>query len=283
MGSRPCPTGIPGLSLFVTELASGNGSGNFDPGLLSGFTQATYLAAEVIQAAVLNISQVDVFALQSDYPGSWFDPTGLAHPVETLYTQVFPSLGNQLYATHLNVTANGEYAATFSNSTGPGVSLLVVNANTSVELALSLNQSGVPWSGAASADLWTPSTPLPLHLTFTSPSTSILTVPPEGILLVRDSGEATPLLVPTLRAASPGIEFRPYGPLTVTKVSVPLMPGTLRMRWTTTSSASLMCSAWILTMRSNGPVTASTSTTDGIPRTRRITSSRRLTSVSTSR
>ena len=109
----------PGLPLFGTELASGNGSGNFDPGLLSGFTQATYLAAEVIQAAVLNISQVDVFALQSDYPGSWFDPTGLAHPVETLYTQVFPSLGNQLYATHLNVTANGEYAATFSNSARP--------------------------------------------------------------------------------------------------------------------------------------------------------------------
>ena len=264
------------LRLFVTELGSVNGTGNYAADVLNGPAQASYLAAQVIQAAEVNITQLDSYALESSYPAAWFDPSGNPRPVGVLYDAFLSQLGMDVYATHCAGGPPGVLAAAFSRPTGGGVSLLVVDANASSGLDLSPSVAGLSWSGSASVTVWGPAGAAPVRAD--AMLRSGLAVPAGGVLLVTDAGAVAAALGPSVPTRT-GL----YAPLTVTSVSVPLIPGILRIRWTTVSSASLMCSAWSFTMRSKGPVTASTSTTLGTWRMRRMTSSSRPTSVSTKR
>jgi hypothetical protein len=86
-----CPS-CHGLQLFVTELGEGTGGGSYD-GFMAGAPGVTYLAAELAQGIEANLSNLDVFALQSTYPASLFASNGAATPTGSLYETALRALG----------------------------------------------------------------------------------------------------------------------------------------------------------------------------------------------
>ncbi|MGI0132439.1 MAG: hypothetical protein ACREDK_05035 [Thermoplasmata archaeon] len=185
-----CPA-CSNLSLWVTELGSANASAPFAPGLLNGSVQAVYIAAEIVQAVELGVPQVDEFALASATWSSWFDATGSPRPVGSLYTGVLGALGTGVYPTHFTGDLGGVYAAALSTPTGGGVAVLIVNANASSALDLSLVVPGLRWSPEAFLLPWNSSAAAPANATRGVPDHVV--IPAASILLVDDPG-ATPAL-----------------------------------------------------------------------------------------
>jgi hypothetical protein len=285
------PPSCPTPTILVTELGSGTGNGPY-ASQMSGFEEVPFIAAELIQGLWSNVSNADLFAYQSAYDGSFVNPSnGAVRPVQSLYDTFLPQLPSQLLNSTADPAVPGLFQGAFIDPTGSRLSLWVVNtASTNVRLHWT-----IPGSAAGAVPTMT-TTWFPGSLTPTKGLGDLagpitVTLPPEGMVLWQVAGS----LVPASAIVLPQGPVRPsVGPaslggisaqalLTATSVSVPLMPGIRRMRVTTISSASLTWAAWIFTIMSKGPVTASTSTTWGTWRTRFRTSSSRPTSVSTSR
>jgi hypothetical protein len=244
------------------------------------------------------VSSTELFAYESSYPGSFVNTTtGSSNPIAMLYSDFLPELPARRVACSVTQPIFGLYELAGENPNGANVTVLIVNTNPdAVRLNWTFGSAlGIPLpGGAASSIRWAPNESAPTPSASTVPAFLQVTIPSGGLWLWHEGsglGTFAAFHGPPGRGALPTrpggesssvAELQP-GVLTATRVSVPLMPGTRRTRWSTMSRASLTCPAWIFTMRSKGPVTASTSTTWGICRTRLRTSSRRPTSVSTSR
>jgi hypothetical protein len=286
---KSCPK-----SILLDELGSGTQGGPFDA-WMGGYSEVPYIAAELIQALALNVSSTELFAYESSYPGSFVNATsGASNPIGMLYSQFFEGFPPREVNCSASGAVRGLYELAGGNPDGTNLSVLVVNTNPdTVQFNWSF-KSRPPPGGSFSTLRWGPNQAAPSTSTGTVPVTLAVTVPSGGVWLWR---EGTGLAVAAtaegfhgprgMHAPIPMLRGPPRadqtGVFTATRVSVPLMPGTRRTRWSTMSRASLTWPAWIFTMRSKGPVTASTSTTWGICRTRLRTSSRRPTSVSTNR
>jgi hypothetical protein len=252
---------------------------------MGGFPEVPYIASELVQGLEAGATSAELFAYEASYNGSFETPDPpVLHPIAGLYSSLLNDLGTLRY----NVTsspglAGVELLATNGSAAGPH-ELLVVNP-TADQLDLTFNGSGDPFgSGGVAETSWAQGSPLTNRSwpTPLSGGSATVEVPPYGVARLFASngalGAATVRIGPAAPLGDPG-----QGLLTVTRVSVPLMPGIRLIRWTTMSSASFTWPAWIFTMRSNGPVTASTSTTWGTCRTFFRTSSRRPISASTRR
>lgn len=282
-----CPACGP-PNLLVTELGSGNGTTPYQAAM-AGFPEVSYVTAELLEGLEANLTSLELFAYEADYNGSFVTPSPPAtHPVRVLYDNFLPwlDLGPPLpqqagpvsvYPLATQPAVPGLFALlTSDGSPHPYTLVLVDTSPDQVELTLHL---GLPFAGAGVVRNWSAGEAAPAPPGSGAYGGSTVTLQPQEVAELWSGPPSQPDAVPKDRPG-PGTA---QAPLTVTRVSVPLMPGMRRILWTTTSSASLTCPAWIFTMRSKGPVTASTSTTWGTCRTFRRTSSSLPISASTRR
>lgn len=284
------PAAIATFAIFADEVGSGT-TGSPYAAFESGYPEVPYVATEILQALGRNLTGFALFAYESGYPGSYLNAsTGTPRPIASLYTTFLPLLPTRFLAYNLTPAIPGVRVVAADDVGGADFTLFVVSTDNA---SLTLNWT-TPFVLPVQMDVasWDPQAAAPTVRNETIPPTDYVTIPPYGMWMGRVAPGTTVRADrpdpahPVPRSAAPSLgrlENAYAGPFTVTRVSVPLMPGMRRTRWRTMSRASLTCPAWIFTMRSNGPVTASTSTTWGICRTRRRTSSRRPISVSTSR
>jgi hypothetical protein len=177
-----CPTCAP-IALLVDELGSGTtDAGNWTP-FMDSYPEVPYVTAELVQAMYDNVSSVELFALNSSYPGSLFSGTGAAHPVDALYTSVLPHFEPMLLNRTLTNALPGTYVAASDSPNDSSVTLLAANAN--VSASVQLNVSGLGFTGNATYTEWSwNNTTSSVHSSTAHGPDSAWTLPPQGILLV---------------------------------------------------------------------------------------------------
>jgi hypothetical protein len=175
------------LPLFVDEYNAENE--RWSSVYQSSYPDVPFLAASLIQAVDLNLSQFALFDLEDPTPGlAGSDMVGTNDsPRWTywLYADFFENLPmSSVYRLSLNTTVNGTYGELFNG--GNRSRALFVNTNTTTALNLTLNQSGVPCVPIGNATAWGQNESEPVTLNSTNLTGSV-TIPPEGLLLLRCS------------------------------------------------------------------------------------------------
>ncbi|MFZ0892780.1 MAG: hypothetical protein WB778_00765 [Thermoplasmata archaeon] len=178
-----CPSCGP-IPIFVTEFGSGNGGGMWD-GYMKTYPNVPYISASLIQGITLGVSNIDLFAFQSTYPGSLYNPAGAASPIGELYEQVLPQLGNQYVPTSLSAPIQGIYAAATLGDQGSEAALLVVNANATVPVTIPVASAGFPQGGPAEETVWNQSASDPTTWSAPNGIGPTLTLQPASLALVR--------------------------------------------------------------------------------------------------
>ncbi len=187
-----CPTCGP-IPIFVTESNAGISGGIWDT-YMANYPEVPYMAAQIVQAIHTGVVNLDLFSFEGSYPGSLFTGTGVAQPIYTFYSGVLPHLGTVALPTSLRTPEEGAYAQATLSADGSAAALLIVNANASTTLTVSLAGSGFPSGGPAGLWAWNTSSIAPAFWTDPGGAPAALTVPPEGVLLVRSptTGSSTP-------------------------------------------------------------------------------------------
>jgi hypothetical protein len=189
-----------GVRLFVTEMNSGSVSGlpasSPEVQFVSGYPDVPYIAAQTIQAMALNLTNMDLYALESTYAGSLINGTdGSLRPLYQLYAGLLPHVDDDLVATQLNGAPGGLYAIAAENPATTNMTLLVANANPSASAVLDLAGSGFFAGGAGGAWTLDSSSPLPVRTEWAANAPSAWTVPPLGVALLVGS---VPVAMPGL-------------------------------------------------------------------------------------
>ncbi|MCI4361129.1 MAG: hypothetical protein L3J91_05450, partial [Thermoplasmata archaeon] len=142
-----------GIQLLVTELGTGTAGGPFSA-IMAGFSSVPFIAAEIAQAIQLQVPNVDLFAFQSSYSSSLLNTTGVPTGMDRLYSQVFSQLQSRTLNFSLSRTVPDVYVVPTVNAARTTYTLLVVNANTSLPIRLSVAGLGFPLLNAGSDWLW---------------------------------------------------------------------------------------------------------------------------------
>ena len=203
------------IDLVASELGSGTAGGPFNT-WMDGYAVVPYLAEEFEQAIALNLTNVDVFALQSSYGGSLLTPTGNATNATTLYHEMLSRLLPRFVPSTLSVSANGVSALVTRNVATTSFAILVVNTNLTANATLALNArnqtlvTGARWT-------WNATSSGPLLLSWVGAVPPLLHLGPESVALIllnesittshatlwNLAGGVPPgLAIPTLSAAS---------------------------------------------------------------------------------
>jgi PKD domain-containing protein len=170
------------LPLFVNEYNAGPG---WSPSNFGGtYSNAVFLAASVVQALRANVTQLTVFNLQSESRSGFgyalLDSHGVVGPNGELFSGVLRHLATgTVYSNDVRSSVSNVWSVATEN--GSTQSLLIVNANLTHTIALSL---GVSWLAGVAGTVyqWDPG-----HAQPRASGGTILTaysVPPEGILLI---------------------------------------------------------------------------------------------------
>jgi hypothetical protein len=173
------------LPLFVDEY-NGFIVQNMDP-VMGTYAGAVYIAASIVQALELNLSQFEYFSLQD---------LGLMAPYSLIDSGDTPApsyYDYSVFARHLflptvasatvSTSVGGIFAALTEQSTHR--SFFLVNTNTSHGVSVGLAGSGFPLGGGGTDWSWNPALVAPKSATYApGPLPSTYWVPPEGILLV---------------------------------------------------------------------------------------------------
>jgi len=179
---KACPTCSP-IQLFVDELGSGTGNnGGWTP-FMKSYSEVPYITAELIQAMNDSVSNVDVFALNSSYPGSLFNGTGVARPVDSLYTQILPHFQPNLLEYNVTDRVSEAYLAASESPNGSSITLLAANANATSPVQFNVSGPGFPVTSTYTTWSWNNSTPEVQSSTAAGPDRD-WTLPPQGTLLV---------------------------------------------------------------------------------------------------
>ncbi|MCI4366368.1 MAG: hypothetical protein L3K08_01305 [Thermoplasmata archaeon] len=192
---KACPNCTNPIPVIVTELGSGNGGRGFDA-FMKSYRDVPYIATELLQAMTLNVTNVDLFALEGTYPGSILGPNSALTPIGTFYSAFADRLGFGVLPTveardipgfHLVVTtgrSTGEY------------NLLAVNTNVTTSQSLSLSGSGFPL-GPGVVVGWNATSPAPRTISYATGIPTNFTIPPGGIVLIG--------ALPVLGRVTPGL------------------------------------------------------------------------------
>ncbi|MFZ1023911.1 MAG: hypothetical protein WAN87_07235 [Thermoplasmata archaeon] len=178
-----CPSCGP-IPIFVTEFGSGNGGGTWD-GYMKTYPDVPYMAASLIQGITLSVSNIDLFAFQSTYPGSLYNPAGVESPVGELYEEVLPQLGSLYVPTSLSAPIQGIYAAATLGDDGSEAALLIVNANATSSVTIPIGSAGFPQGGPAQETVWNQSASGPTSWGAPNGVGPSLILPPASLALVR--------------------------------------------------------------------------------------------------
>lgn len=177
--------GCGSIPILVTELGASGSSTSFD-GFMAGFPNVPYIATELIQGMVLNLSSLDDFAFQNSYPGSWFAPNGTAAPTYSLYCSILPAIGGEFVPIGLAPSLAGLSVALTKGTANGFESLLVANTNLTSVRVLNLSELALP-SGAAELTWWNSSSGTPVSQgAARSPNT--FAIAPESVGLLSVSG-----------------------------------------------------------------------------------------------
>ncbi len=185
---KACPS-CTALQVLSDETSSATSGANYSTEL-AGEAQAAYMMAETIQGLRLNLSNLDYFAYESTYPGSWFSNSSPSseRPVFPLYSVFFPNSSfGQTLGTSLSPSAGTLFTVVERNGSQSGhtETLLAANANTGTTFVVSLKGSGFPVSRAATVYEWDPSSSQPKVTAYPAGSLPVsFTLAPEGLLEV---------------------------------------------------------------------------------------------------
>ncbi|MGA8664863.1 MAG: hypothetical protein WB809_07355 [Thermoplasmata archaeon] len=104
------------VPVYVTEVGSSLSHWNYSQYGL-GFPGALDLAAQIVQSISLNLTNLDLYAAVLNTTNSWFPPSSLIpRPDYTLYSEVLPHLGTEVYPTTLLPPNSSLYFGNESNS-----------------------------------------------------------------------------------------------------------------------------------------------------------------------
>jgi hypothetical protein len=174
------------IALLATELGSGTSGGPYAT-YMSGFEVVPFLAAEVVQAAELKLTQIDLFAFESTYAGSILNGTGQPTAVATLYQSFLAPLRPQVLASNLTDPAKGIYVLPTRSAAGAYASILVANTNVSTPFVFQvLTPGGLPVS--ATFSVWTAGRTVPAVSTTSVADGVTYRVGPEGVALLEVGG-----------------------------------------------------------------------------------------------
>ena len=180
--SAACPT-CRGIQLFITEMGSTttgspyakySGSANVVP----------YLAAEIAQAMLNSVDNVDLFAFQATYNGSLLNDTAVPSKLFTVYRTMLTELQPSILNFSLSSQPLHFLVVPARDATGHTFSLFVVNANASYTGQLDLRHSGFPLLGPGTAWSWDITSPTPSSVSWLVTAPAVWTVPPRGILVL---------------------------------------------------------------------------------------------------
>jgi hypothetical protein len=169
------------ITLLATELGSGTAGGAYST-WMGNFAVVPYLASEVVDALALNLTNVDLFALESSYDGSILDQNGTPTSVSTLYQTFFAPLQPVLLSAQVATTVGGFSTAVTRNVAGSMFAVLAVNTNTSSSVGLTVRTT--PGSTAGTLWVWNASLAAPKATTWASGLPPTVRVGPESVVLV---------------------------------------------------------------------------------------------------
>jgi hypothetical protein len=202
------------IGVFVTEINAAE-VGSYE-NLLEGYVGTLYLAAETTQALALHVANLDWFAYDSHYQGSWS-----RHPMHWqmqyyLFSDVLTQLKSSVLPTAISGPSTLYGIATYDKS---GLALLLVNVAASSPVSVNIASAGFVLGRAGAVEYsWADGAKLPsksslsLSDTVKVPAMSIvlLTVPAAGMKSPLPTGnEATALVVSSSDPAThlvPGLD-----------------------------------------------------------------------------
>ncbi len=169
------------LPLLVDELGSVTGSPY--PSYAGGYDAVPYVAAELAEALEEGVRGTALWALQSTYPGSWFNSGGSAAPTFSLYSTLLAHLPAETYRTDALPSPEGLFAiAGYTPSAlGGNSSILLVNTNTTTALRVNLTVAGFPMVAGSEGWNWTPGASSPTGPRALAVGTTSVLLPPLGV------------------------------------------------------------------------------------------------------
>jgi hypothetical protein len=178
-----CPT-CTNLSLFITELGSGNLGGPFQT-MMSGYPEVPYDAAEVVQAIQAHVTNVDLFALQSNYPGSLLNTSSVPTGIESLYSKFLGALQPVVLNYSLRGLAPNVDLLPTRNSAGTEYTLLAVNPNASLAVRIGFSGLAFPYLNTGSEWLWDGSSRAPIASSWLAGAGPIgFLLPPRSVVAI---------------------------------------------------------------------------------------------------
>lgn len=181
--TEACPT-CTQIGVFVTEINAAEQDGYTQ--LLPTFAGTLYLAAEIDQGLSVQATNLDWFAYNSHYEGSWTTThAGSWQGQYYLFRDLTTQLGNETLPTQVSGPSSFFAQATYGTS---GVQLLLVNVNTTTPVSVDLAGAGLSTSATIDESFWTNATTEPVASRVAYSST--VTLPPMSIELL--AGPAAP-------------------------------------------------------------------------------------------
>jgi hypothetical protein len=166
------------IQIMVDEFNAASGS--VLTGFMSGFSLVPFVTTELLQGICLNVSSMEIWDLESGYPGSLFGSSGVARPISILYSAILPRLDPEVLHITVTSTLSDVYAlATENVSSHPSTALLIANLNTTYPANIKLAGSGFPLNSSGTVWLWSSSYSAPQSQKIGSSSQWVL--PPESI------------------------------------------------------------------------------------------------------
>jgi hypothetical protein len=172
------------LDVFVTEINAAEFS-NYSH-LLPSFAGTLYIAAETVQGLSLQVPNLDWFAYDSNFTGSWLIWPNHWQKQYYLFTDIMPHLENGVLPTAVTGPTTFYAVATYNSS---GLALLMVNVNTTSSVSVDVSRAGFVMGASATQYLWkngtsrTVKSSLTISKTFSIPALSIalVSVGPKGV------------------------------------------------------------------------------------------------------
>ena len=170
------------IPVFVSEMGAGSAGGSFTA-FMKSYDNVPYIGTEVLQGIELNITNIDLFALQSRFPGSLLNMSFAYTPVGVLYSTFFTQLGRGILPITTTTLTPGVRLMVAEGATPSTLALLAISTNTSTAQIVRMQGSGFP-TGPGTVIAWNASSAAPVSTFYNVTIPTSLVVPPRGILMV---------------------------------------------------------------------------------------------------
>jgi hypothetical protein len=158
------------LRFFVTEINAAYGTGTYTQ-YLPTFNDTLFLAAEVTQGLNDYLANLDWFAFDSHFGGSWEQSPGAWQSQYYLFRDVLSLLGNETLPSSVGGPPDLFAAVTVS---GARTAVLVVNANLTAPVGLNLSRAGFAPGAPLTETYWPTGAATPGNLSVPANGSSTL-------------------------------------------------------------------------------------------------------------